>query len=274
MKINNITLGCDPEIFLRNSNNELVSSCGKFKGTKNSPFPLTDVGHYMQEDNVALEFNIPPAIDKKSFKRDINKSLFLIEEIANGKELKIAIESSGNFKNEDLEHPKAKEFGCMPDFNAWKKRVNNPPSPSTNLRTCGGHIHIGYDNPKLKLNLSLIKAMDLFVGIPSLFLDNDNLRRSMYGKAGCFRNKNFGVEYRVVSNFWIKQDNLIEWVWDSTLNAINFVNNNELNVLDSSSFKIEDIINNNDKDLGVEVMKHYEINLPILKKQLKHINYG
>ncbi len=52
--------------------------------------------------------------------------------------------------------------------------------------------------------------MDLFIGITSLFLDDDNLRRSMYGKAGCFRNKSFGVEYRVVRNFWITTENYID----------------------------------------------------------------
>lgn len=260
MKIKNVTLGCDPELFLRSIDGELVSSCDKFGGTKKKPLPLTDVGHCMQEDNVALEFNIPPAVDKLSFKRDINKSLTLIEERAKEQNLNLAIETSGYFSDEDLDHPKAKEFGCSPDFNAWKKKINIPPSPNTNLRTCGGHIHIGYDNPKLQTNLELIKAMDLFIGIPSLFLDDDNLRRSMYGKAGCFRNKSFGVEYRVVSNFWIKTDNLIDWAWDSTHLAIDFVNNSC-----AIEFDIESIINNNDKGKAVEVMKSLKLNLPVLE---------
>ena len=224
--IKNITLGCDPEVFLRNKQGEFIASCGKFGGTKQNPLKLTDVGHYMQEDNVALEFNIPPTIDAKSFNREINIALELITERANKLNLNLAINSSGIFKEEELQHPAAKAFGCSSDFNAWKKQINKKPSANTFLRTCGGHIHIGYDNPKLNSNLEIIKAMDLFLGVPSLFLDDDVERRTMYGKAGCFRNKNFGVEYRVLSNFWLKSNNLINWAYNSTIQSIDFINNN------------------------------------------------
>jgi hypothetical protein len=263
-KINNITLGCDPEVFLRNNEGEFIASCGKFGGTKHSPLKLTDVGHYMQEDNVALEFNIPPVIDKKSFNREINIALNLIQEKANHLNLNLAIESSGIFKDEELQHPAAKAFGCSSDYNAWTKRINKKPSPNTNLRTCGGHIHIGYDNPTLNTNLEIIKTMDLFLGLPSLFIDDDVERRTMYGKAGCFRNKSFGVEYRVLSNFWLKSNELINWAYDNTLEAINFINNNtEINTY---SKDIQKVINTNDKSSAVDILKYYNIHLPILKK--------
>ncbi len=269
-KINNITLGCDPEVFLRNKKGEFVASCGKFGGTKQNPVKLTDVGHYMQEDNVALEFNTPPSIDKKSFNREINIALDLIKEKANNLNLMLAIESSGIFKEEELKHPQAKAFGCSSDYNAWTEKINKKPSPNTFLRTCGGHIHIGYDKPSLENNLNIIKAMDLFLGIPSLFLDDDVNRRTMYGKAGCFRNKRFGVEYRVLSNFWLKSNELIDWTYDNTIKAIDFVNK------DTQKNKyyndINNIINNNDKESAVDILKYYSIHLPALKENtiIKH----
>lgn len=55
-----------------------------------------------------------------------------------------------------------------------------------------GHIHIGYNNPEIEKSVDIIKAMDLFLGIPSILMDKDTLRRSRYGKAGAFRFKSYG----------------------------------------------------------------------------------
>ena len=55
-----------------------------------------------------------------------------------------------------------------------------------------GHIHIGYDNSTKETNFAIIKALDLFLGVPSLEIDLDERRRGLYGKAGCFRHKKYG----------------------------------------------------------------------------------
>lgn len=51
----------------------------------------------------------------------------------------------------------------------------------------------------------MVKAFDLFVGVPSVMLNrrkNVLKRRSMYGQAGDYRPKDYGIEYRVCSNHW------------------------------------------------------------------------
>ena len=54
--------------------------------------------------------------------------------------------------------------------------------------------------------------MDFYLGLPSLLFDADTRRREMYGKAGCFRPKPYGAEYRTLSNAWLKSEELIRWV--------------------------------------------------------------
>ena len=92
--------------------------------------------------------------------------------------------------------PEAQMFGCEPDFDAWRECVNEKPcADDKNLRSAGGHIHVGSDlaisNP-----VAVIRAMDLFLGVPSTQLDAGTLRRELYGKAGCFRAKSYGAEYQ------------------------------------------------------------------------------
>jgi len=58
--------------------------------------------------------------------------------------------------------------------------------------------------------------MDLYLGVPSVLMDKGELRKQLYGKAGAYRMKPYGVEYRTLSNFWIFSDTTIGWVWDNT----------------------------------------------------------
>jgi hypothetical protein len=52
-------------------------------------------------------------------------------------------------------------------------------------------------------------ALDAFVGLPSVAWDQQQGRREHYGLAGLYRKKTYGddiggVEYRTLSNFWLK----------------------------------------------------------------------
>ena len=55
-----------------------------------------------------------------------------------------------------------------------------------------GHISIGWDNPTQEQQLDMVKAMDATVGLESVLLDNDTERKKLYGKAGCFRFREYG----------------------------------------------------------------------------------
>jgi len=151
---------------------------------------------------------------------------------------------------------------CDPDFNAWTEEVNVISRKDVNLRTAGGHVHIGYENPDAQTNIELIKLMDLFLGVPSILLDTDTERRKMYGKAGCFRFTEFGVEYRVLSNFWTTSLENIKWLFDGIKQAVEAYNNGMR--IDSNSDlakSINSCINNQNEDFAIEICEEFNIKL-------------
>lgn len=82
---------------------------------------------------------------------------------------------------------------CDPDFNVWKDgRPNLVGRPSPGGRSAGGHIHIGYDDFNDITNNAIVKALDVFISIPLIFMEPDNKRKEMYGKAGAYRPQPWG----------------------------------------------------------------------------------
>lgn len=212
------TIGCDPEIFLM-QDGKYISAIGKIGGSKLMPRPIDMVGHMVLEDNVAVEFNIPPAEDYQNFRKSIQHVMKHLKKELPGYEF--SQESAVSFEPDQLEDPMAQEFGCDPDYNAWTKDVNPKPcADDRSLRSCGGHIHVGFD----RLDpIQVVRSMDLHLGVPSIKLDKGDLRRKLYGNAGAYREKPYGVEYRTLSNFWIFNSKLIKWVYEQTGKALEFV---------------------------------------------------
>jgi hypothetical protein len=49
----------------------------------------------------------------------------------------------------------------------------------------------------------IARNLDITLGLRTLDWDRDRIRRSMYGKAGAYRPKPYGIEYRTPSNKWV-----------------------------------------------------------------------
>lgn len=125
-----------------------------------------------------------------------------------------------------------------------------------------GHVSIGYPDQNIENTEKIVKMFDLFVVLPSLLIDKDERRRELYGKAGCFRFTPFGVECRSLSNFWIFSDELMGWVFDQTMIAINIVLDGDSDYfINKYSEETRRIINENDKDSALNIIKELEINL-------------
>ena len=215
-------IGCDPEIFLKDEQNKFKSVIGLLGGDKWTPLKLSEVGHACLEDNVAVEFNIPPCDSYESFAAEVQRTMQMVKDIL-PQNLHYDTSSAVSFPSDELNCEQAWVFGCEPDFNAWTMEENpKPHSPDKNLRSAGGHIHVG-SNLAIADPINVIRAMDLFLGVPSTQLDSGTLRRELYGKAGAFRPKEYGAEYRTLSNFWIFSPNLIKWAYEGTQRALNFV---------------------------------------------------
>lgn len=223
MRIANPTFGSDIEFFLSTVRGEMFPAIGIVGGTKKEPKPLGQ-GYFIQEDNVAVEFNIPVCKTPKEFTKAVftgyNKC---VQELP--PTLTPAYVASAEFPFEYLQNPQAREFGCEPDMSAWTRDFN--PRPKSNnelLRSAGGHVHIGWTNPDMETRFDLIKACDVFVGIPSLAEDKDKRRRELYGKAGAMRIKPYGVEHRLLSNYWLFDNSATARVINRYKEAIDFIN--------------------------------------------------
>lgn len=248
MQANQIVVGADPELFMVDADNHFISSVGKIGGSKDHPMPIDDEGCAIQEDNVAVEYNIPACASAADFIKYNRKVIEDIRERAARMGLSLAIVPSAVFSPDELMSPQAAEFGCEPDFNAWKDGSQNPRPRAEDpaLRSAGGHIHIG--NISDLDPLAVIQAMDLFVGCQMLKFDNDKRRRELYGKAGAFRPKKYGVEYRTASNAWIQSDETIRWAFEQTEKAVAFVREGR-SIKEAQGLMIQDCINNSDMGL-------------------------
>lgn len=251
--IKNILLGADPELFLEKEG-IIVSAEGIIGGSKDKPKSIGYDGHYIQEDNVMIEFNIAPSPDKQSFVHSINYVKDYLNTLVGVKGYNLNLSSSANLDSKHLNTKQAKAFGCDPDLNVYLKQANQSPDANTTLRTCGGHIHVGYDDPSFETNEKIVYAMDIMLGLDSIILDSDNRRRSMYGKAGSFRFKDYGVEYRVLSNFWIRNDKSIEWVYDRTIKALELVNDGKIDdLIEKYGSEVQFMIDSNNVEGSIEL---------------------
>lgn len=229
-----LLIGADPEVFLRDQvTGKWTISCGKFGGTKEYPIPIKALGngYAYQEDNVALEYNIPPCSNPASWVNANKKALNYLESMAKEKNLELAIESAVEFHPDDLKHEKAWIFGCDPDFNAWTLEINpRPHSTNPYLRAAGGHIHVGIKLPK-PLIIEFVRLMDLTAGLLDVVWDPHSRRRELYGQPGSFRYKKYGVEYRVMGNSWLKSNKRMDSVYYCVLMAYANLTKNKKNKL-------------------------------------------
>ena len=202
-------IGCDPEVFIRCiATGKLVSAHGMLPGDKKNPFKVPHGA--VQVDGMAAEFNIDPARTVEEFVRNIKSVMASLQEIV-GDEYELVITPTAHFGQEmiDAQPDEAKELGCEPDYNAWTGEQNPTPNVNTPFRTGAGHVHIGWTmgvdislNQHKQICEHLCRTLDIYT-LPFLRMEDDVLRRELYGKAGAYRPKEYGVEYRTPSNVWL-----------------------------------------------------------------------
>lgn len=227
MKIGNleILIGSDPELFVK-KDGDFISGHELIPGTKEAPHKVQ--GGAVQVDGTALEFNTEPAKTFDEFNASTNMVLDALKNMI-PPELELVANPTAHFAKEYMNKlpDEVKRLGCDPDYNAYTGTQNRAPNADVDFRTGAGHVHIGWthvDDPfeigHMSECCALVQALDVFLGAPSVLLDTDRERRMLYGKAGAFRPKTYGVEYRVLSNFWVLDEKLREWVYNNTLLAV------------------------------------------------------
>lgn len=257
----NILVGCDPEVFVRQKG-VFKSAFGLIRGDKKNPLPVRNGA--VQVDGMALEFNINPAASEDEFCINVQDVLHQMTLMV--PEYEVVAVPVAKFDPEYMkEQPKeALELGCDPDYNAWTGLANVKPDADRPMRTASGHIHIGWTSSE-DINdavhrsnaFAVGRQMDFFLGLTSLLWDDDQERRSMYGKAGCTRIKPYGVEYRTMSNAWLRSENLIRHVYRNTIEGVNRLLSGD--ALADKYPNVQAIINDGDAAAALKILNKEKI---------------
>lgn len=262
-----LMVGSDPEMQLINTEGKVISAIDLIPGTKENPFK-TKHGS-VQWDNIFAEVNSLPSKNVEEFIHHHHLILNDLRDIIKPLDLKLDFMASVLADSSLLSDPRASQAGCDPDFDAWNLCPNEPADySSTNIRASGGHLHCSFSQAQEddgeENRIKFVRALDLVLGVPSTIHDKDTDRRKYYGKAGSFRPKYSdqhgydGIEYRTLSNFWLRSDDLMRFVWSGVENVYN--NLDHFSSL-AAQFKddIISIINNGDSEEARRLCKEVGI---------------
>jgi len=257
-----VTFGSDPELFFV-KNGQIVPSNDV----------ITTDGGDVTRDGFQLELNPQGHTCREIAGSNIARALFRAEEIASniGAELSIAVGVTVGDEAWKKSTFETRRFGCNPTSNVYQKINRLATGMRIRFRSGAGHIHIGGLNAHEKADLpTIVKLMDIIGGNTAVLIDRDENnahRRKYYGRAGEYRPKQYGLEYRVFSNFWLRH--YVLWSMASGLlrNAVGIYRAGLADDLIKrfDMVKVREAINTNDKALAME-------NFLIYKKFLEDKN--
>jgi len=199
-------VGADVEFFCL-TNEGIIPVVGIIPGTKEKPYSkdVWKEGYGLQEDNVMIEVNIPPAMNHRAFATNMSKVKTYarreLQQRLGVNEVSLSREVTNRFTKTQLDSPQAQLIGCDPDLNAYEGGIQrNPPEEIGQTRSCGGHVHLGGDFKCPDFVAALFaEAFYFYYGCP---IDAKSPRRNFYGAPGSYREKPYGIEYRTPSNLW------------------------------------------------------------------------
>ena len=234
-------MGSDPELFFERGGQIIGAERVIHEGHLDSTaMPEDEMGRLFPKpkafvlDGVQIELNPRPHTCRGHMALELRTSFRALRRHLEGmKDIKATFRSVVELDPKELDSlsDKAKILGCAPSKNLYDSVASISIDPTTyTKRSAGGHIHIGLTSDELNLNAlmpyreeALVPLMDCLVGLPSVFVDRDPLaaeRRKVYGRAGEYRLPDHGLEYRTLSNFWLRSYQLMSMVFGLTRLAV------------------------------------------------------
>lgn len=220
------TFGSDPE-FMLVSGEKHKSAIGVLPEKDRA---ISESGHRFYYDNVLAEVGLKPAESKEEAVENVREALTTLAKIVSP--YKLVLQSAQNYPKAELQHKHATVAGCKAEWCAYRLSSILPPAEiieKTPFRTAGGHVHLGSETGPLQDGMNVmfvVRMLDLFLAVPSLFLDPDKTakeRRKIYGTAGTHRLPEYGVEYRPLSNFWYRSPQHVRLIYDLCEFTLRFV---------------------------------------------------
>ena len=272
-----VLLGCDPELFLANANGQIVGS------ERAVPSDGLDFKNVVQ-DGVQVELNPGPSQCRELLAANIRSSFLTLkrrlDELSlKGQTFTASFRSVVEVDATELAalSPAASALGCAPSFNAYSSTASIAVDGSTyRTRSAGGHIHLGFHNtalwreeaslygnaPAVDHRARIVPLLDALVGNVCVLLDRDPLqaeRRKLYGRAGEHRLPTHGLEYRTLSNFWLRSYQLMSFVMGMARFAVNLTHHTIVTGEDQAERLLSEIdfdvlqlaINKNDAKLAL-----------------------
>ena len=249
-----LTLGADPERFILDGDANIVPVCGWLGGTKKNPVPLGPEKHklFVQEDNIMAEYNIPPAHNIEAFTNSIQlaERHLLLRVQREREDYHVSSSCSAVVSNKLVASTLgADTFGCSAEFDAYTEGEEVPTprmrligaddggEPTAQERYAGGHLHLGItiNNEYVQRipRYVLAALCDASIGLAATPHDRQRGRRAVYGQAGRFRPTKYGIEYRVLSNFWINDPMFSALVADAAFRLMRFVAREKMSAIHS-----------------------------------------
>lgn len=263
MPMPELKIGADPELWIiDNATKKPISADGLFPGTKEEPFAVERGA--IQVDGMAAEYNIHPALKRDEFVyNNLSVLCSLRDEIKKNNpnlDFSFGFTPVASFGKEyiDSQPELARRLGCTPDYNAWLDGAENPvPDAETPFRTASGHIHLGWgtdldvgDPEHIEACCMMVKQLDCDVGLyfPTIENKDGKRRRELYGKAGAFRPKKYGVEYRTPSNVWLKDTAYMKKIFSGARSAFeDLIGGHRRYEASIYRENVQDLINKGDK---------------------------
>lgn len=223
-----INHGSDPELFLE-MGGEIIGSEKVVPATpsegKRDQWGYAPRPSRIVRDGVQVELHPTQSTCRASHCDGVRNTLIELQTLADTKKAAINWDQVVEVSETEMAtlSPEAKLLGCQPSLNFYNAGAEIPQGGEYRKRSAGGHIHIGLPleitallggedtnrvpHPVFKVRERLVPILDIIVGNTCVLLDRDPAqieRRRIYGKAGEYRLPAYGIEYRVLSNFWLR----------------------------------------------------------------------
>ena len=254
-KINDFMIGTDYEYFVINEEGDVASAVGFIGGTKKEPLDLGE-GCFRQSDNILAEANNPPVTSLDQWLYYFDYTHKKMSEILNPYGLELYVSTSEQIEKKYLRSRIARTFGCEASYCAYPNKPFANLNPSGTLRTAGLHIHVGFkpeDLESVKDIERFMRIMDVNLGAPSVLIDPDNIRRTMYGMAGEYRFTQRGefmvIEYRSLGSYFLGSKELLAFTYNQTLKSIEDFNNGH-----NGYMELQEAINDYDEEACIKYM--------------------
>lgn len=222
--VNNFYLGGDPEGFFERD--------GVIIGSEKLIPEVGLVVNYRKvvvRDGIQFELNPAPMYSINGFGQSVKIAFESLKQILR-KHPEVKLNWSGLVEvgraELDTLSDESRILGCQPSKNAYGEFPITVDGETYTKRSAGGHFHFGILDLFHKdiVNIQrLVPYLDIFVGNTGVLFDRDPgapERRANYGRAGEYRLPDHGLEYRTLSNFWLRNYTLFHLMSGMSLIAL------------------------------------------------------